>query len=172
MMGNLAAGRSGVKASSTPKISAKNKLLNTLMSGGQLWKSTLSWRVAFAVFLTIMAVQAAILALTVGGYEEGKLRELKRTAKMSIIPTLDYKVPDLLSMPFDGDEMQRLIAHTPISGLSVYSLDFNLLGYQGEPTKIFINSMYDLDKTFYSENGKNYEVILRPRDLNSQPYYV
>lgn len=139
----------------------------------KIWQSNLSWRVALAVFLTIMAVQASILALNIKSYEQQQLDKLKKMARTAIIPTIDYKIQGMLSMPFDEGELQRLISiNTPIGGLSVYSIDFDLLGYRGEPTTVFISSTEDINKTYYSDDGTSYEVIFRPRDLNSQPYYI
>ncbi|MBL4589013.1 MAG: EAL domain-containing protein [Alphaproteobacteria bacterium] len=157
---------------STPTATPTSLSETLLSSGGQLWRSKLSWRVAIAVFLTIMSVQAIILASTIKTYETKKIANIVKLAKTAIIPTLDYKNTDLLAMPFDKGEMQRLIAYTPISGFSVYSINFDLLGYKGEPTHVFINDLDDLDKTYRSGNGNNYEIVLRPRDLNSRPYYI
>ncbi len=161
------------RAASKPSAAKSKKLKTILMSGDQIWRSRLSGRVALAVFLTIMTVQAAVLALTVKGYEANKLRELKDSAKSSIIPTLDYRNnKELFTMPLDDGELRRLVAHTNISGISIYSIDFNLLGYKGEPTNIFLNNPQDLNKTYFSNDGRDYEIVLRPRDLNSQPYYM
>ncbi len=171
-MSNFTVTKLKTRSSDKSGTTLKTNIITLLTSGGQLWRSQLSWRVAFAVFLTIMAVQAAILAVTLNDYEMSKLHVLEKSARTAIIPTLNYKHTGRLAMPFDNGEMQRLIAHTPISGFSVYSLDFNLLGYRGEPTNIFMSGARDLDKTYRSQNGKNYEIILRPRDLNSQPYYM
>ncbi len=171
-MSSSMATRVHIASSNTQETTSDMKYTNFLTSGEQLWKSQLNWRVAFAVFLTIVTVQVLILTMTLNGYEASKLSDLKASSKASIVPTLDYKNTDILSMPFDEGEMQRLISYTQISGFSVYSIDFNLLGYGGESTSIFLSDLQDLDRTYRSQNGKNYEVVLRPRDLNSQPYYM
>lgn len=172
MVTSRSSGKTEKKSQSTADTSAavKDGLFSSDM---KIWQSNLSWRVALAVFLTIMAVQASILALNIKSYEQQQLDKLKKMARTAIIPTIDYKIQGMLSMPFDEGELQRLISiNTPISGLSVYSIDFDLLGYRGEPTTVFINSTEDINKTYYSDDGTSYEVIFRPRDLNSQPYYI
>ncbi|MCB1556801.1 MAG: hypothetical protein KDJ15_05755, partial [Alphaproteobacteria bacterium] len=43
-----------------------------LESPVQIWRSRLSWRIALAVFLTILTVQAGILSLTIRDYEQAR----------------------------------------------------------------------------------------------------
>lgn len=138
----------------------------------QLWKSRISWRITLAVFLTIMTVQASLLALTLKGYEEDQLYSLKENIRTSIIPLLDYKQSDFLKAPLHPDQEQRLIANTLIHGLTTYALDFNLIRVSGEPGIISLTSEDDLTKSHRSSDGQNYEVVFRPNDLNGRPYYM
>lgn len=138
----------------------------------QLWKSRISWRITLAVFLTIMTVQASLLALTLKGYEEDQLYSLKENIRTSIIPLLDYKQSDFLKAPLHADQEQRLIANTLIHGLTTYALDFNLIRVSGEPGIISLTSEDDLTKSHRSSDGQNYEAVFRPNDLNGRPYYM
>jgi len=46
-------------------------------SSAHIWKSKLSWRIAAVVFLTILAVQAVVLTLTIKQEEARILNEIK-----------------------------------------------------------------------------------------------
>jgi len=138
----------------------------------KIWQSRISWRVAFAVFLTIMSVQATMLVLTFGDYEDTRLFELGEKAQSAILSSIDPKHNDYLTMPIAPLMSRQIIANTVISGFAVYSIDFNLIGFYGEPTVTFVASENDLNKTYLSSDGMNYETVFRPSDLNSHPYYI
>ena len=133
-----------------------------------MWKSRISWRIATAVFLTIMTVQASVLALTVNSYQEEKLSELKYTAKSALLPMLDTHA-DFLQAPYTPQEAKRVLENTIVDGITIYSRDFNLLDVRGEPTITQLSTPQDYDKTYISADGNSYETILRPGDL-SAPY--
>lgn len=138
----------------------------------KIWQSRISWRITLAVFLTIMTVQAGILALTLKSYEADRLFTLQENVRTSIVPTLDYKVVDPLTPPLTPEQEQRLISSTHIHGLAIYSVDYNLLRFSGEPIITTIRNEADLSKTHLSADGRNYEVVYRPTDLNGRPYFI
>ena len=142
----------------------------TIKTGSAMWKSRISWRIAVAVFLTIMAVQASVLALTVNSYQEDKLSELKHLAKSALLPMLDTNA-DYLAVPYTPIEAKRVLENTIIDGMTVYSRDFNLLDVRGEPTITQLATVEDLKKTYLSTDGNSYETVLRPGDL-SAPYSI
>ena len=49
-------------------------------SSSHIWKSKLSWRIAAVVFLTILAVQAVVLTLTIKQEEARILNEIKENS--------------------------------------------------------------------------------------------
>ena len=137
----------------------------------KIWQSRISWRITLAVFLTIMTVQAGMLALTLKSYENDRLYSLQENVRTSIVPLLDYKVADPLQPPLSEELAQRLISSTVIHGLAIYSLDYNLIRFNGEPVVTALRNENDLSTSYRSDDGRNYEVVFRPTDLNGRPYY-
>ena len=85
-----------------------------LLSGPptQIWKSRISWRITLVVFLTIMAVQAGILSMTVRDYESARLSELAETGRSAIAPLVSSRITDMLSSPISDEGVERLFAST------------------------------------------------------------
>jgi diguanylate cyclase (GGDEF)-like protein len=138
----------------------------------QIWRSRLSWRIVMTVFLTIMTVQASLLALTLKDYEQTQLQELRENARTSIAPLIDSTITDSLAPPFSSDQQGRLIAYTQIEGLTIYSRDYQLLTMSGEPVITILRSEADLTKSYRSADGKYYETVFRPGELNGRPYFI
>jgi anti-sigma-K factor RskA len=66
------------KTMAIKKQKEKTKSMSLLSSSpAQIWRSRISWRIALAVFLTILAVQAIILNFTLRDFETARLNELK-----------------------------------------------------------------------------------------------
>lgn len=137
----------------------------------QIWQSNLSWRVAGAVFLTIMFVQAAILSLTIKTYEQNRLDELAEVGRSAIVSLMSDPVVDLLKSPISRQEAVHLVSTTKVNGLSVYSTDFNLLANYGDPVVLTIRDHDDLPRTYRSADGSAYEVVFRNSDLQ-RPFVV
>lgn len=146
--------------------------LTRASSLSQIWKSKISWRITLAVFLTIMAVQASILALTLNEYEQKQLDTLKNTARSSIAPLLFQHVPNPLDPPFSDLAERRLLSNTVIDGIAIYSAGYQLIRFSGDPVVTVLSPAKDLKSTYRSADGKSYEVIFRPQDLSSQAYYI
>lgn len=137
----------------------------------KIWNSRLSWKIVLAVFLTIMTVQASLMALTLKGYEAGQLRYLEDASRNAIVPLMDPKVIDSLSSPLTIEQQNRLVSNTTVTGIAIYSAKYELLSLGGEPVVLTLFSERDLDRTYRSDDGRNYEVIFRPKDLNGSPYF-
>lgn len=136
-----------------------------------MWKSRISWRIALAVFLTIMTVQASVLALTVNSYERDQLLKLKTIAKNALLPLLNETPSDYLTSPLTIEQAHRLVDHSIISGFSVYSRDYNLLQVEGDPIITRVMSSNDNRSDYLSPNGRWFETVLRPGDLGI-PYSI
>ncbi len=161
----------------TGVLKNKKRTRNPVFSGGfsslsQIWKSKLSWRIAFAVFLTIMAVEASILALNLKEQEQKQLETLTETAKSAIVPLLHNRVLNPLAPPFPESAERRLIANTVIDGIAIYSTNFQLIRFAGEPVATVLSPAKSLQRTYRSPDGNSYEIIFRPKDLNSYAYYI
>jgi diguanylate cyclase (GGDEF)-like protein len=137
-----------------------------------MWRSRLSWKIVMAVFLTIMTVQATLMALTLKSYQQEQLFDLKEDARRTLVTVAADKVIDRLSPPYTVSQMNRLVSFTSISGLAVYSIDFQLLGIGGENAVTTLFSESDLSKTFLSNDQRNYEVVFRPKDIDGLPYFI
>ncbi|MFA7276868.1 MAG: EAL domain-containing protein [Pseudobdellovibrionaceae bacterium] len=143
----------------------------------RIWYSRLSWKLIVAAFLTIMTVQAALLAFTINNYEAAQLEELAASAKNSIAPMIespsDVTEEANQQTPFTKAQSDRLLTLTYLRGYSVYSTqNFHLISFQGEPPVISLFNENDLGKIYRSNDGKNYEFVFRPKDLNARPYYI
>ncbi|HAJ90001.1 MAG TPA: bifunctional diguanylate cyclase/phosphodiesterase [Rhodospirillaceae bacterium] len=167
-------------ATSVPEVSEKNKsgrlFFWSLAGNGEtsprIWNSRLSWRIVMAVFLTIMTVQASVLALTLKNYQEQQLFELKEHAISVISPMMDSTGQNSLISPISQDQQQRIMALTPIRGITIYSTNYNLLSMSGEAVALSIISENDIGKNYFSDDKMHYETVLRPSDLGGRPYYV
>lgn len=167
-------------ATSVPEVSEKNKkgrlfswsLSDEKSSSPQIWNSRLSWKIVLAVFLTIMTVQASILALTLKNYQDQQLYDLEAQAISILSPMIEPQSSSSFISPISSEQQQRIISMTVINGIAIYSTKFNLLSYAGEPTNLIINDENDISKRYLSNDKSYYEVVLRPRDLNGRPYYI
>lgn len=137
----------------------------------KIWRSRLSWRIALAVFMTILLVQTTILNFNLTKVEQEELEELTELAKSSITPLIDTRVTDLFASPISDQDINRLLTTTRVLGLAIYSADLNLIATAGEPTSLVILDRENLNKTHRSANGEVYEVVLRPNDLR-RPYVM
>ncbi len=175
-MDNIAEGQT----SSVPQVSersSKSRLFSWayLMgddSSPKLWKSRLSWRIISAVFLTIMTVQASVLALTLRNYQGEQLFELRQGAQNIIAPLINVTNVKVLTSPLDEFQQSQMLSLTSVNGLTIYSLDYQLISIAGEPVVLTLFNENDLGKTYLSQDKRNYEVVFRPKDLNGQPYYI
>ncbi len=154
------------KAKSNHKEEAHH---NSIFSSSptQIWSSKISWRIALTAFMTIMLVQTLVLNL--GGIEKHKqeqLAALKEQARGAISSIIDPNKKDTRKSPFEKKHVDRLLQTTNITGLSVYSYQYNLIGSYGKYTHITAKSG-NLDITYRSDDGSIYEVILKGADIQS-----
>lgn len=143
-----------------------------ISSPAHIWKSKLSWRITLAVFLTIMAVQATILSITITPYRQDRLNELSEAARSAIAPLIDDNITNFLESPITADEARRLTTSTRVNGLAIYSrADLSLLSKYGTSLILGLLSLENIPDNYISADGSFYEVIFRPHELN-RPYFV
>ncbi len=145
-------------------LNGKSLLSSLNKSSSHIWKSRLSWRIAAVVFLTILTVQVAILTLTIRQEETKLLSDIKEVARSAIAPVIENNV-GFLQSPISDNKARNIITTTIVNGITVYSMDYLLLGHYGEPSTISITNEDSLAKTYRSGDGASYEVIFRPDDL-------
>lgn len=146
-----------------------------IMKKGQIFKSWISWRIAFSVFLTILTIQAVILNFTLKEVELTKLNEIKSVARAAIAPMLDQAIRDSLTSPLSAQAVKRLTDNTLISGLTVYSNELDplkigsdkLIPIQNYGEILALNNISrdNLSRTYRSQNGSAYEFILSSNDI-------
>ena len=138
----------------------------------QIWKSRLSWRIALAVFLTILTVQVSRLSATINQYRGDRLLELTESGRSAIVPLISDRIADLLASPITAEEARRLTSTTKVSGLAIYSAaDLNLLGTYGEPLVLTVRDRENLTQTYLTADGTAYEIIFRPSELR-RPFVI
>ncbi len=136
-----------------------------------IWSSKLSWKIVAAVFLTILAVQACVMALTLRNYSDRQLYELRELARQTLVSVASDQKNQLIS-PYTNVQLSRLVTFSSIVGIGVYSIDFQLLGVSGENMNTTLLGERDAEKTWVSEDGKYYETVFRPKDIDGLPYFI
>jgi diguanylate cyclase (GGDEF)-like protein len=158
-----------LKQTNNNKNNSKYSFLSS--SSAQIWKSRISWRIALAVFLTILTVQAIILNFTLRDFEFARLSDLSEIGRSAIVPLIETGSMDFLAPPISDENALKLITSTKVNGIAVYSNELNLLKTFGEPVALMITGVDDLSKSFRSSNGSSYEVIYRSSELG-RPYII
>ncbi len=147
-------------------------------SPAQIWKSKISWRIASAVFLTILTVQAGILNITLKDFENTQLNHLQQIAHAAISPSIDKTVTNRLISPLSDESAANLISTTIIKGIAIYTslnvdlelinmyegttrLNLNIIKTFGQPTTLSFPTISSLTNTYYSQDGTSYEVAFR-----------
>ena len=174
--------RSNLKSSDST-IGVGKKLKKSATAGGvfsssssAIWKSRISWRITLAVFLTILAVQAAILNITLKEFENDELGELQHIGRSAISPLIDPTITDFLASPISPQIASRLFNTTKVKGLTIYgqglALDkLELIDSFGESAVTVLMDVDTLSKTYRSYDGASYEFVFRASTM-SAPYFI
>ncbi len=144
---------------------------SNLSSPTQIWKSRLSWRITISVFLTILAVQTAILNFTIKEFEHEHLMQLREVGRSAIVPLINKNIRDLLTSPLSDENAERLLTTTAVNGLTVYSSQLNLIKTYGEPLALIVLDKESLSQTYRSYDGSSYELVFRANDLG-RPFII
>ncbi len=137
-------------------------------SSAQIWKSKLSWKIAFVVFLTIMVVQLSVLFLTMKQEKFTLLNDIREIGRSALAANLS-DTSRMLESPVSTEKANRLLSSTLIDGISIYSADLLFLGSFGTPVSLPVASRENFNSTYLSLDGSSYEVIYGPSDLY-KPY--
>lgn len=138
-------------------------------------RGRLPWRIISVVFITILIVEASILAFRMQSYENQKLDDLIEIGKSTVVPILaDKETANESSMTLENTAAQKILATTLVRGLAIYPAGQNVPSdVYGETTllsPLFLRNQANQDKTQYvtwhSDDKNRYEVILKPEDLN------
>jgi len=141
-------------------------------SASQIWKSKLSWKIAINAFLTILIVQGALLYFGIRDFEQERLDHLREIARSAVVPILDNRMDTMLSSPISDENAQKLLSsRTIVTGLTIYSNQFEWIGVYGEPSALVMMNRNSLSRTHRSRDGGTYEVVFRSSDLG-RPYII
>lgn len=153
----------------------------SLSTSTQIWKSRISWRIAIAAFLTILAVQAAVLNITLKEFESDRLIELENIGKSSITPLIEPVTGQFLSSPFSDKTVNRLLSKTKVNGLTVYGLEnimhpgelkLEFIKNYGESTVTTLNNPENTSKTYRSFDGNSYEFVFKVVSVDATYFIV
>jgi len=135
-------------------------------SPSHIWKSSISWRITLAVFMTILLVQTVVLIFTKPAYEAEQLagvRELGRTA-------LALSLTEA-RQPLSQQAAARLMSHSLIEGFTIYGLDDNVVETFGAQTLLRPKLGQDTLISFRSVDNRHYESVFVSGELR-HPYNV
>ncbi len=142
-----------------------------LSSPGQIWKSRLSWRIAAAVFMTILLVQTLIMNFgTLPAFKQRLLNDLRETGRSAVSSIIDPKA-SFNQTPFTSDQVARMVDTTKIQGIGVYSYQTEFLKSYGAPPSINKINIDNLSQINFVPEENFYETILNASDLK-RPYYI
>lgn len=163
MLGNMATDRGAVSDQSS--ASAPQSIF--VSSPTHIWRSKISWRIALTAFMTILLVQTLVLNL--GGieqYRQEQLSALTNEARSAISAIIDPEKRDTRHSPFADKHVERLLHTTNVTGLAVYSYQYDFIQSYGDSTHL-IASVNTLNKTYESANLSAYEVVFKGADIRS-----
>ena len=103
------------------------------MPYSQIWRSRISWKIISCALFTMVIALCCILAFIVPRFEKTYLEQLEAEGLLAVVAAIDHgvKLKDSKS-PISEQSASVLFSQTPISGLSVYTLDMELLASFGE----------------------------------------
>ena len=146
----------------------------SLLFRSYIWRSKITWRVAVAVFLTLLVMQAVFLGsyfLKVEGYHND---QVLHSVKNEIITSsvMDRMIAGDQN-PFEGKTGESLTRIKDIMGYKAYDITYELLRTTGD-----INGL-DADR-FQTEAGlksilvgdKYIDLFITPEEINNMPYYI
>lgn len=156
----------------SPQEQDKKRIFSLPKTGAapHIWRSKISWKVAISVFATITLLQIAILFISALSLQQQKLSELQEKSRVAIVAAM-HAGAQQNQMPFSDEEIQKLFANTPILGIAVYGQNMQRLGYKGIQT-VLVPTTGDTVSTHRSADGKTFEAIYTPQELNGSPYYI
>ncbi|MCB1721014.1 MAG: EAL domain-containing protein [Rhodospirillales bacterium] len=166
-----------LKTTSNKKLSLKRhdkpKRLNRALtsSSSQIWKSRLSWRIAAAVFMTILLVQTMIMNFgTVPTFRQRLLDDLKETNSTAIAAMIDPSA-GYNEAPFTSEQAARFMAISNVKGMSIYSYQNEPIAAYGAAPSIKKEHMTVRGHSKYTPDIGLYEIVLNAADLK-RPYYI
>jgi len=148
-------------------------MLSQQSSLNNIWQSRLTWRVATAVFLVILCVNALFAAMSLTQLQKDRLYDLREMGLYSIIPALANASFDQEKSPVDYKTSSRLLLTTPITSLSYYNIKRTKIESIGRDMEFQANQMPDaiIPESYNAQTGF-YEVTYAPVELGISHYVM
>jgi diguanylate cyclase (GGDEF)-like protein len=138
-----------------------------------IWNSKLTWRIAVALFMVILCVNALFSAMSLSQFQKDRLFDLREMGLYSIIPTLSNASFDQATAPIDDRTSSRLILTTPITALSYYNLNREKVSSAGRPLERDFQKLPEaLNPEYYNSSTGYYEVTYLPYELGISHYVI
>ena len=142
-----------------------------LSSPGQIWKSRVSWRIAAAVFMTILLVQTLILGFgTMPAYKAQLLSDLRESGRGAVASIINTKI-SINEVPFSQEQVKRMMYTTDVTGLTIYSYEGDFLQSFGLAPITSMGRLENTTFTEFNEISETYTTVFNPGDLK-RPYYI
>ncbi len=133
----------------------------------RVWRSRISWRITLTVFAVIFLIQGVALYYSKQNFQMAQLDQLRAVARTALMQHLTKVTPALLQqgeIPLSNKSATRIIATSPVRGLTLYGLDGNQIISYGEETTL--PPQHGLS-TYWTADKSRYEVLYTPSDINS-----
>ena len=134
-------------------------------SPASILRNKVVWRMAIAAFITILFVGFLVLyTVGVDRYTQSSLQSLSNEARGAIASIIESD--DGSSLPFEDRRVERLLQTTNVTGLSVYSYQYDFIKSYGVSPHLSVESG-GLNNYYRSIDGATYEVIFNGADIRS-----
>lgn len=140
-------------------------------SFNNLWSSRLVWRVAIALFLVILAVNALFSAMSLSQYEKDRLYDLEELGLYTLLPNLSEVSFTQTQPPISQIAATRVLRDTPIIGMKYYNLSYEEIGQIGSPVMLTPTVEQPDPLPSYLDEVGAYEVLYTSSQLGI-PYHI
>ncbi len=141
-----------------------------LLVRSQVLRSRLGWRIALAVFLSVLAVEAVVLAPTYHNYERDLQLRLEEAALAGL--KANIALADITDLAALGEAGRRTMPHSPLRGGAVYDRAGRLVATFGEEPANLRDRIDELGQArSWSPTADRHEALWTP-DRTGLPLFV
>lgn len=141
-------------------------------SFGNMWNSRFVWRVAVAMFVVILGVNAIFSAMSLSQFEKDRLYDIRELGLYTLIPALSDNIAARTQTPIDQRKSMRLLLTTPLTGLRYYNVAKQEVGKAGRDMSLDLAAANTLQTpSYYNRDELVYEVTYTPGELGV-PFYI
>jgi len=144
------------------------------VSALQIWGSRIGWKITIRAFLTLIIIQMLALAVMLPHFQNENIDYIKETGRIAVLSAMDGTIrSDSNISPISEQSAATLAARTPILGVAVYDLEYNLLSAYGTlpPLDDLQQKIADGHSVTLSRRKDFMDVVYAPLDL-ARPYTI